>query len=256
MGDTLVNIMQTGSGGEASTAIWGKKELSLTLKDVVASVEITNVATSKTDKNTSYENSIYAVNDTNVGAGGTFTYTLTFTAVFDEGVSSVDLSAITLDIFSLNASGNTQNADRTMAYTYSFEQTGGEVIAKNTTSKDLLLVGGGEWKSDKKDYQALGTKAAYTGDAVSGYVLAPFADGGVTGETISGAQMTINFDEPLELVDNQTYTLKLEIARSQGNTSGFFVGLGNVALKTIPEPTTTTLSLLALAGLALHRRRK
>lgn len=147
MGDTLVNIMQKGSGNNATTEIWGKKELSLTLDDVAAKVEIGDPAVSpKQDKNTEYENSFFAVNGTNVGNGGTFTYTLTFTAVFDEGVSSVDLGAITLDIFSLNASGNTQNTDKKMQYTYSFATTGKEGDPlKSGSCSELTLAGGGVW---------------------------------------------------------------------------------------------------------------
>lgn len=38
--------------------------------------------------------------------------------------------------------------------------------------------------------------------------------------------------------------------------SGFTSGVKNITVSTIPEPTTATLSLLALAGLAARRRRK
>ena len=64
--------------------------------------------------------------------------------------------------------------------------------------------------------------------------------------------------------NNKTWTKEVAISEDFNFTSmgwvfdgpQYAVGLQNASLKVIPEPTTATLSLLALAGLAARRRRK
>ncbi|MBQ3526896.1 MAG: PEP-CTERM sorting domain-containing protein [Akkermansia sp.] len=56
----------------------------------------------------------------------------------------------------------------------------------------------------------------------------------------------------LELADGTLYTT-LKITATEGAS---VKGIGYLATATVPEPTTATLSLLALAGLAARRRRK
>lgn len=56
----------------------------------------------------------------------------------------------------------------------------------------------------------------------------------------------------LELADGTLYTT-LKITATSGAS---VKGIGYLATATVPEPTTATLSLLALAGLAARRRRK
>ena len=61
---------------------------------------------------------------------------------------------------------------------------------------------------------------------------------------------------PIEISsgDKLTFTLKV----SESDSKGCYVGLTGVTFSTpnVPEPTTATLSLLALAGLAARRRRR
>ncbi|MBQ7024632.1 MAG: PEP-CTERM sorting domain-containing protein [Akkermansia sp.] len=68
---------------------------------------------------------------------------------------------------------------------------------------------------------------------------------------------TVNFDlenNAITLGAGEEVTFFLTVSRNDGN--GSFVGLKSATFKVVPEPTTTTLSLLAMAGLAARRRRK
>ncbi|MBR5329923.1 MAG: PEP-CTERM sorting domain-containing protein [Akkermansia sp.] len=65
----------------------------------------------------------------------------------------------------------------------------------------------------------------------------------------------ITFNTPVVLESNVGYEFTLKVENG-GTNSGSFVGLNGVTFGAIPEPTTATLSLLALAGLAARRRRK
>lgn len=72
-----------------------------------------------------------------------------------------------------------------------------------------------------------------------------------------------NYEVKLDIKNNLALaggqTVKFALTAADGDTNkenGTFVGLSSVGFKTIPEPTTATLSLLALAGLSARRRRK
>ena len=56
------------------------------------------------------------------------------------------------------------------------------------------------------------------------------------------------------LKENESCTIALTV--SANTTGGSFVGLSGATFKVVPEPATATLSLLALAGLTMRRRRK
>ena len=69
---------------------------------------------------------------------------------------------------------------------------------------------------------------------------------------------TLTFDAPVEVAAGSQARFDLTVAES--DSVGCFIGLSGATLVTptpaVPEPTTATLSLLALAGLAARRRRK
>ncbi len=75
---------------------------------------------------------------------------------------------------------------------------------------------------------------------------------------VDGATITLVLNEGSELADNYTLfvnsgnvsTVEVNVVNAQGES------LGSVKTEAIPEPTTATLSLLALAALAARRRRK
>lgn len=72
--------------------------------------------------------------------------------------------------------------------------------------------------------------------------------------TFNGIYVTVNSGaESVTLADGACYTTLMIAATSSASVKGLgFV----VTAPSVPEPTTATLGLLALAGLAARRRRK
>lgn len=68
----------------------------------------------------------------------------------------------------------------------------------------------------------------------------------------SGYCTITDVTKTIELEDGKVYT----VADIRGNSKASIKGLSLLATAPIPEPTTATLSLLALVGLAARRRRK
>ena len=90
------------------------------------------------------------------------------------------------------------------------------------------------------------------GDTVLSTVVSPLAGNNWDAATV------IDLGAKYVTLDaGQAATLKLTAQSAQTTTVyGTFVGVKNATFSIIPEPTTATLSLLALAGLAARRRRK
>ena len=72
--------------------------------------------------------------------------------------------------------------------------------------------------------------------------------------------VTFTLDTAVELAANESIALGFDVAKGDSN-AGCFLGLksisatGTTISESVPEPTTATLSLLALAALAARRRR-
>ena len=107
--------------------------------------------------------------------------------------------------------------------------------------------------------------AAQSADTYSRNILFTLAEGSTTlateshdfGNSSNGwdSATTIELgDNYFSLKANESITLTLTV--SEVESQGTFIGLKNATFKVIPEPATATLSLLALAGLAVRRRRK
>jgi len=64
----------------------------------------------------------------------------------------------------------------------------------------------------------------------------------------------VEFDTPIKVFSRGITQFRLEVEEEK--SEGTFVGVKGVTIGVIPEPTTATLSLLALAGLVTRRRRK
>lgn len=231
--DAAVNIMQTSqyedSAWNYTSTVWGSQAFTLT--DVTVSPTITGDNSAYCTTNKAYTKS-FAVVNTNIGNGGVFNYAINFTVKYNEGITSVTLSKIAVDLFSITSGGDPQGSNKNVKCSYTLSCGEAQIATGNLTA---TIPGGNA------------NKAVYTGDATDGYALA-------SGET--PGVFTISLGD-VALTDGATYTLKLnDVMKADG--AGTLIGLGNVAFSGLatPEPATATLSLLALAGLASRRRRK
>ena len=159
----------------------------------------------------------YAIGDTNVGNGGSYVYSVSFTVNGD--APALTLTSISADFIVKSADGGNQGNSRWATYNWQF-------VSGETTLVDYAT-------------------ADYWSQA-------------------SGATGSLSMDfgsNAIDLEAGETYTLNLKITGvndSNGtvDNKGGFVHVGSISASIIPEPTTATLSLLALAGLAARRRRK
>lgn len=200
----------------------GSGALSSSVKDVVLPTE-SNVT--KTFTPTDYTNSA-TFGNTNVGKGGSWTYTLTFDiASIAEGKS---ITQIGIDFLSASASGSVQNLQRDFRAAITLSSGGPNMI--------------------DKEYYVINTKEAGTGNSTDS---AYDTDQITLNTRASSAQLSIT---GLDL-DAGRYTLSITF--SQETNKGTFAGVGNIALHTdVPESSTAVLSLLAVVGLVARRRRR
>lgn len=84
----------------------------------------------------------------------------------------------------------------------------------------------------------------------------------ITGGATTTTPLTLTLATPITInaKDDMIFSVVVNQGAEGNNGRGSFVGLSSVAfsgsIPVVPEPTTATLSLLALAGLAARRRRK
>ena len=159
--------------------------------------------------------------NTNVGNGGTWEITF---KLKNNGSDTITLSAITFDAFAYNSGGGAQNKDchqRDMTFTLSGDITGTVEHSFTNVNKD--------GKADEMT---------------------------VNDEYHWNDNPKFTLSSPVELAADSTLTFKLKVQKS--TSQGSFVGISGATFtgQVVPEPTTATLSLLALAGLAARRRRK
>ena len=192
-------------------------------------INVTAGTGTNTFTSTDYTNSFFTV-ATNVGNGGTYDYVLTFTFAKD-----VDLSGFSIDFLLHSGAGAAQPVNRTLAY-------------------DLTLTNATETLVSYTDQSITTTTGRTSGDATYKGV-AYNADGSINEETKLGTA-AYTLPESVFLAAGTEYKLTIANIAKNDSGQGTFVGIGNIAMDVIPEPTTATLSLLALAGLAARRRRR
>ena len=136
--------------------------------------------------------------------------------IANEGNADFTIDSITLNAFAFNGGGNSQPNQRNFLFTVTADET---TLA---TQSNLTIAAGNT-------------------------------------ET---TPLTLTLDTPIVIAakDDLVFSIVVERGAEGTNGRGSFVGLSSVAFSgstpVIPEPTTATLSLLALAGLAARRRRK
>ena len=182
-------------------------------------------------------------------------------------VEQKDINSITLGV-----DPNTFVVDDTSAYTpnvnigtnagtwelsFTLSNTSESSISIETMNLDVFLFnnGGNKQVDDSKDRAVTFTLSVIESE-----------DSTQIGTvTMPGYKAGQYYNVALDIAENYTLdsreSVVLALKAADGNneiTNGTFVGLSAVGFTTapIPEPTTATLSLLALAGLAARRRRK
>ena len=211
---------------------------------------------------------------------GSFVYSATatenkYTVTFDKPLLTMadiksDTAQKDINTITLGTTPNTFTVDEETAYTPNVNigtQAGTWTLSftlTNKTQKDIVL---DSMIFDIFLFNSSGNKqAADSVDRPVTFTLAQVVDtvstmiGSVTTPDYVSSQ---NYEVKLDIKNNLTLaggqTVKFALTAADGDTdtgNGTFVGLSSVGFKTIPEPTTATLSLLALAGLAARRRRK
>lgn len=159
--------------------------------------------------------------DINVG-NGTGTWTLTFTIVNEHATDTMTLNAITLQAIIYDNAGKFQpdNTERFITFTLGGAAQGSVTATLNGAGRNA--------DSDRR-------------------------------ENVTNVTLALTEALEIQAKDSATITLTASPKRNADNTlasnGGTHVGLKGATFALIPEPTTTTLSLLALAGLAVRRRR-
>ena len=150
---------------------------------------------------------------------------------------------------------NIGTAAGTWTLTFTLNNQTDQDIIIDTLDFDVFFFNGGgnRQENDNKDRTVSFTLALVdgTGTTTIGTVTSP---GYVVGQYWN-ASLDITENYVLSAEGSVTFALTAADANNE-TTNGTFVGVSRMGLTTIPEPATATLSLLALAGLAVRRRRK
>lgn len=173
------------------------------------------------------------------------TFSYTYASTVDNGIYGISfLGAVGESAFTI---GNTEYANRDLAAAVTtlgssgFYQNKAQAIRFNPGNS-----------SDRIQTVAAGDTQVNLGTVTPGAVKAEIAYDETAGAFVM-ILSTGNVSKKLELGDSVAFDT-ISFA-ADGNATQSFTGL-NMKIETVPEPATATLSLLALAGLAVRRRRK
>lgn len=215
----------------AMVGMVGAAEESITLSGTTAADFNTSLAaaleTLEYAKGTAYEltfsvGNVMSVNDNNNTGGALFTLGDNYYIICQEGkYAAINTTASNKELGAATPSSSTASpAVHNFSGTFgSF--TGWVSLNSSKTTKDV-------------NYPIVDTTFTITYNGTDSIITMDFAGSA--------------YDAVIKYAGYEIDATKLAAGVNQGNISGTF--------KTIPEPTTATLSLLALAGLAARRRRK
>ena len=179
------------------------------------------------NSNTAYRSSA-TFGNTNVGSGGSWTYTLSFDiASIAEGKS---ITQIDIDFLSANSQGKPQNNANGFNAAITLSSNGSSLYSSN--SNEAIVTSTGNNGS---------TSSAYGSDSITLSTDASYKRFSITGLDLAAG----------------SYELTIAFSQNSSYTGGVFAGVGNIALHTdVPESSTAVLSLLAVVGLVARRRRR
>lgn len=199
----------------------GSGALSSSVKDVVLPTE-SNVA--KTFTSTDYTNSA-TFGNTNVGKGGSWTYTLIFDIASIAEEKSI--TQIDIDFLSANSVGKPQNNEN--GFNATITLSSGESNLHSSSETIVTSVGDNGTESSAYGANSITLRAGVSYNQFS-----------ITGLDLAAG----------------SYELTISFSQSR-YTGGVFAGVGNIALHAdVPESSTAVLSLLAVVGLVARRRRR
>ena len=215
---TTSNTSKNQTYTDYSAAFAEGSPLTLSITNIV----ITGNGTTASNYDTSEGNHPSSIRpDTNVGNGGTWTLSFSLTNTSTEAIT---LQQIAFDVFTFNSSGAVQG---------------------NNTARNLTLT--------------------LTGDA-TGSVSFTHGASNISGD-VASRTITLN-SGAVTISAGDSLSLSLTASPQEDSRGGTFLGLTGATFSgeivtpvipdtpAVPEPATATLSLLALAGLAVRRRRK
>ncbi|MBQ7023191.1 MAG: PEP-CTERM sorting domain-containing protein [Akkermansia sp.] len=177
----------------------------------------------------------YLAPDQNMSSGS---WNISFTLT-NKNEEAITLRYIMLDSFIFTSGGTQHENDgkpRYVSFTLN-ALNGGSSAALGSTEVGFT------WKVAQVDEDG---EPVYNDKAEQVYVNYRYTD----------ADATIALTTPLEISAGGSAQLQLVVSAGSNGNGGSFVGLKGATFSNVPEPTTATLSLLALAGLAARRRRR
>ena len=244
MKKTIVALMAL--AGVAVAAEVTFTDLTQNITDSTSGITFTQSTGLFTGSVTNYEGA-----DAGKGSNGAITFAIDLTAA----------SALTADtcILTLNYDGNTAynagentgiyyNAKNDKIGTwYSGQINDGGTVKDTSVAQFTQTIGGKDYAIFTLRYNDINAPEAMRGVSLFS----------TTDELIEYWGLgSSNYDEVTSIYLNTDLVKAVTITTGEINDATAKAGIANLAAAMVPEPTTATLSLLALAGLAVRRRRR
>ncbi len=142
--------------------------------------------------------------------------------------------------------------DQGWSLDFTLTNNSAEAMTFNTLTFDTVIFagnGGYQGYSTARDFKftlTYGDNSLTTGN---------WTISGNNSSTPDNGVVTFNLESAITLDASEDVTFTFDVVKGNSNP-GCFLGLKTISAVSVPEPTTATLSLLALAGLVARRRRK
>lgn len=144
---------------------------------------------------------------------------------------------------------NVQNAG-SWEVAFSFTNNTGEELSISSIQLTMVSCNGnGQFQTLDRE---LNLKVTIDGMEVTGYLNVPARS------NENGAELLLTFDNVITFNSDTTKTVTVQATRTDAQQSGSFFGIKSMEVQSaevVPEPATTSLSLLGLMSLMIRRRR-